>query len=357
MDAIAAVLDETRRAVNGAMERFLAAEAPRSAPAAGWAPIAEAYDILCEFTLRPGKRLRPILMIVGYRALGGQDEQAILRAACCLELTQSMLLIHDDIMDKSALRRGLPTVHTAVAARYAGQAADPEHFGMALAIAVGDLVGQLALRALLTSSFAPAPVAQALDVYTKITRDVCYGQVLDMHAGAANLPLDERAVLTINELKTARYTTEGPLHLGAVLAGAGQATLDGLSAYARPAGQAFQLQDDVLGVFGSQTETGKPADADLKQGKRTLLVIKALEMGSPAQRQALLAVLGNERATHGQVGAARQALEDSGARRYCELLASRLAGQARQALVGIGLQPAGAAFLDGLVDYLVRRRQ
>jgi geranylgeranyl diphosphate synthase, type I len=352
---VAAQLNLERDRINAELARFFEQEqrfADSLHPQAR-----EVLDAVVDFTLGPGKRLRPVLMIIGYRAAGGQDEAAILAASCCLELTQTMLLIHDDIMDKSDLRRGMPSVHVRFAQQYgqAGTCSDPAHFGLALAIAAGDLAGQLALRALLRAGFADDLLARALDVYTAMTRDVCYGQVLDMHAGDLCMALREQDVLLIHRFKTARYTTEGPLHLGAVVAGADQATLDVLSGYALPLGLAFQLHDDVLGVFGKEEQTGKPADADLKQGKRTLLVLKALEWGTAEQRAVLLAALGNAAATEDELAQARWVLEATGARRYCQDRAHTLAEEARSSLAGAKLAETPTQFLLGLIDFVVRR--
>ncbi len=176
-----------------------------------------------------------------------------------------------------------------------------------------------------------------------------------MHAGDACRRLTEQDVLTIHRYKTARYTTEGPMHLGAVLACASDAMLAQLSAYALPLGLAFQLQDDLLGVFGSERETGKSADADLKEGKRTLLVLKALEWGDDGQRAALEAVLGNGRASAEQVAAARQAIAATGAQAYCRQRAADLAGEAVRALEQLPIAAEQAAFLRGLVDYVIER--
>jgi geranylgeranyl diphosphate synthase type I len=344
--------------VNVALESFFAVERRLAAEVH---PLAhEVFDAVAAFTLGPGKRLRPVLMMTGYRAAGGEDEEAILAASCCLELTQTMLLIHDDIMDKSDLRRGRPAMHAEFAQRYGSGAvqsrvSDPAHFGLALAIAAGDLAGQLALRALASAGFSSGCAMRALDVYTAMTRDVCYGQVLDMHAGDPYMRLTEQDIMTIHRYKTARYTTEGPLHLGAVLAWASESVLSLLSAYALPLGQAFQLQDDLLGVFGSEDETGKPSDADLKQGKRTLLVLKALEWGTPPGKAALTAALGNAGATPAQVEAARRALEDSGARRYCQQRAAELVTEACLALDEAHLEARADGFLRALADYIVAR--
>ena len=355
MADVAAQLDRERERVNAELKRFF--ERERSFADLLHPQAREVLDAVVDFSLGPGKRLRPVLMIMGYRAAGGQDETAILAASCCLELTQTMLLIHDDIMDKSDLRRGMPSVHVSFARRYGqtGRCSDPAHFGLALAIAAGDLAGQLALRALAGAGFADDRLARALDVYTAMTRDVCYGQVLDMHAGDLCMALREQDVLLIHRFKTARYTTEGPLHLGAVMAGADRGTLDVLSSYALPLGLAFQLHDDVLGVFGKEELTGKPADADLKQGKRTLLVLKALERGTSEQQAILLAALGNAAASQDQLAQARCVLEDTGARRYCQDRAQALAEEARLGLAGSTLAEAPTQFLLGLIDFVVRR--
>lgn len=360
MTDVARYIDLERPRVNAALQNFFAQEAPVADKVHALAR--EVFDTVAEFTLGPGKRLRPILMITGYRASGGSDEQAILAASCCLELTQSMLLIHDDIMDKSAMRRGRPSVHAAYRQRYSadlagaqGRSIDAEHFGVALAIAAGDLAGQLALRSLSVAGFPECLLARVLDVYTAMTRDVCYGQVLDMHAGDGAMHVTEADVLAIHRYKTARYTTEGPLHMGAVLASASPDVLAVLSAYALPLGQAFQLQDDLLGVFGNEAETGKSSDEDIRQGKRTLLVIKALEWGSPAQVAAVTAALGNCDASRAEVAAARQVLDETGARAYCQSRAVELAAEARAAMSSSSLEPRARQFLASLADYVVAR--
>ena len=254
-------------------------------------------------------------------------------------------------------------MHADYARRYAEPGAgashrstDPVHFGVALAIAAGDLAGQLALRCLTYARFPAERQARALDVYTAMTRDVCYGQVLDMHAGDRFMHVSEKDVLTIHRFKTARYTTEGPLHMGAVLAGASDAILATLSAYALPLGQAFQLQDDLLGIFGQEVQTGKSSDEDLKQGKRTLLVVKALEWGSGSQREAVETSPGQSQC-HG--GANRQqrdqALDESGARRYCQQRAVELAAEACAALATAQLESHAKDFLLDLVSYMVDR--
>jgi geranylgeranyl diphosphate synthase type I len=176
-----------------------------------------------------------------------------------------------------------------------------------------------------------------------------------MHAGERFMPLTERDILTIHRYKTARYTTEGPLHMGAVLGGAGEDILAILSAYALPLGQAFQLQDDLLGVFGKEEQTGKSADADIRQGKRTLLVLKALEWGTLEQKTAIEAALGNAEATSAQLAATRRALDETGAHSYCRQRALTLAGEARTAITKAGLEPQAREFLRGLVDYIVDR--
>jgi geranylgeranyl diphosphate synthase type I len=311
-----------------------------------------------DFTCGPGKRLRPVLMRVAYQGLGGTATEAIVRTSCAVELMQSFLLIHDDIMDRSELRRGRPTLHRWYESRYAEHVRDAEHFGSAMAILAGDLASQLAMLVLSRAPFPPDRVSRAVACYNRITVDVCHGQVLDMLL--PQLPLNavkEEDVWKAMEYKTARYTVEGPLHLGAILAGAQEATLERISDYGVPLGVAFQLQDDILSVFGEETHTGKSAASDLTDGKRTLLVVEAWKLASEQQRRRLARVLGNPAAGAKEIEAARRILEDTGARAHALQVARESAAQAKRALAQIPLASRERRFLADLADYIVARQK
>ena len=318
----------------------------------------EMAEALQEFTRGPGKRLRPVLMRVAYEGLGGTNTEAVIRASCAVELMQSFLLIHDDIMDSAELRRGRPTLHRWYHSRYSKQVADSEHFGSAMAILAGDLSNQWATLLLGQAPFPADRIVRVLSCYNRIAIDVCYGQVLDVLL--PKRPLDEvreEDVWKVMEYKTARYTVEGPLHLGAILAGTDEEMLGRLSAYGVPVGEAFQLRDDILGVLGEEATTGKSASSDLAGGKRTLLVVEAWKRATEGQRRALTQVLGNTAATVEEIEAARRVFEDTGARAWTMQLAQELVARAKRALAEVPLVGPAGQFLGEFADYVVSRKR
>ncbi|MEA3345744.1 MAG: polyprenyl synthetase family protein [Chloroflexota bacterium] len=340
--------------VNGALARVfeeLTPQAARVHPSA-----LEVAEAVRDFTLGPGKRLRPVLMRVAYEGFGGTHIEAIIRASCAVELMQSFLLIHDDIMDRSELRRGQPTVHREYAARYRGQVRDADHFGQAMGVLAGSLAGQQATLILSQSLFPPDRIAQALTRYAEVALDVCYGQALDMALPERPMEeITETDVLHVAEYKTARYTTEGPLHLGAILAGAEDEILEKVSAYAIPLGIAFQMRDDLLGMFGGEDAIGKSADSDLLEGKRTLLVLRAWERADADQRTVLKRALGNPKATAAELGAARKVIESTGAHSATVQEMRKLVDQAKGALADVPFTPEMTQFLSQLADYVANR--
>jgi len=318
----------------------------------------EMTEVLRDFTCGPGKRLRPVLMRVAYQGLGGTDTEAIVRSSCAVELMQSFLLIHDDIMDRADLRRGQPAVHRWYRTRYTNRVHDDEHFGSAMGILAGDLANQLAMLLLTEAPYPPDRVSQAVACYNRIAIDVCHGQVLDMLLPQCPLGAVKREdVWKVMEYKTARYTVEGPLHLGAIFAGAQKGILEQLSAYGVPLGMAFQLQDDILSVFGEETQTGKPTASDLTDGKRTLLTVEAWEQGSAEQRTRLANVLGNSTASEEEIEAARRVLEQTGARTHALRIARVLAARAKKPLSSLPLAARERRFLTELADYVVARER
>ncbi|HZD79928.1 MAG TPA: polyprenyl synthetase family protein [Actinomycetota bacterium] len=189
-----------------------------------------------------GKRIRPAFCYWGYRAGGGTEDATIAKAAAALELFHTFALIHDDLMDESDRRRGVPSVHVRLAEDHPGPADRAERYGRSGAILIGDLAAVLADELLLASEVPADRLLAALRRYDQMRIEVAAGQFLDV-AGVAR---DEPSALRVAALKTGAYTVEGPLHIGAILAGASLEAMAGLSAYARPLGEAFQLRDDVL---------------------------------------------------------------------------------------------------------------
>ncbi|MFC6093185.1 polyprenyl synthetase family protein [Saccharothrix lopnurensis] len=262
------------------LEEFLA-HAPDTAPEVGGA--------LADLVLAGGKRVRPTFAWWGWRAAGGPVEgpaaDATVRALVALELLQGCALVHDDVMDRSATRRGRPTVHTAFAARHhrGRWAGDSRHYGDSVAVLVGDLALAWADDALAGAGLDPAALARAREPWRAMRTEMIAGQHLDLLAGARREESLEKA-LRVARLKTAAYTVERPLHLGAALADARPELVDALRSYGRDVGVAFQLRDDLLGVFGDTEVTGKPVGDDLREGKRTALMALALGLARTAHR-------------------------------------------------------------------------
>jgi geranylgeranyl diphosphate synthase type I len=248
-------------------------------------------DAAHEF-VRGGKRLRPLFCRAGWLVAGGPDDEPGLdQAAAALEWLQGSALVHDDLMDLSDTRRGRPSVHRAFEKlhRDAGLAGDAAQHGASVAVLLGDLMLSWADEQFRASDLPGTPRAHRyLDLCKS---EVASGQYLDVLA-QTRPSVDVAAAMRVVRYKSAKYTVERPLHLGAALAGGSDALISALSDVALPLGEAFQLRDDVLGVFGDPAVTGKPAGDDLREGKRTVLVARAAELASPEDREALWRDLG-----------------------------------------------------------------
>ncbi len=285
------------------------------------------------FASRGGKRIRPLLFCCGYLCLGGTNAQAILEASVAIELLQTGLIIHDDVIDRGIERRGGPTMHrlweeyfhqARYYSRYPGEA---EHFGLSMAVLVGDISSALAYEILAHADFPLEARLRAVHTFSNVICRVAFGELLDVDLGMRPLEtLTEEEIIKVYELKTAGYTTEGPLHIGAVLGGAHPQQLALLSAYAVPLGIAFQIQDDLLGMFGSREAIGKDEGADLLEAKRTPLLLEAFRKSSPKERAVLQAALQNPQQGRIALERVRQILVHSGAAHHAqELIAQNFA--------------------------------
>jgi geranylgeranyl diphosphate synthase type I len=318
-------------------------------------PAAHAVALaLTDLTMRGGKRLRAVLLAAAYEACGGQGgPEAVALAGVAIELLQTYLLIHDDWMDGDATRRGGPAMHVALRSTFGaagGRTEGTPPDADAAAILAGDQAAALAQQALFAVPLAPARVLEAARIFASIQEEVVVGQILDVHGGHA---ARAQAVEHVHELKTASYTVRGPFAMGAALAGADFSVQESLARVARPLGVAFQLKDDLLGAFGDARATGKPVGSDLRQGKRTSVVVEAL--ADAEGRAHLLPVLGVADAPAAAVDAALAWLSTSPARARVEaridaLLAETHAELARAA-IGAGLR----GVLEGAVRALAER--
>ncbi|ROS30889.1 polyprenyl synthetase family protein [Cellulomonas sp. PhB150] len=279
--------------------------------------------------LSGGKRLRAAFCYWSWRAHGGApgtpDEVAVLRVGAALELFQAAALFHDDVMDDSDTRRGHPAAHRAFADRHRreGLEGDAEQFGLSAAILLGDLA-LVASEQEFADAVAQAPAvraARAREVFDLMRTEVTVGQYLDVLAQSlpwgTDTDADERRAREVIRAKSARYSVEHPIVLGAALADADDDALAACRELGLPLGEAFQLRDDLLGVFGDPAATGKPAGDDLREGKRTVLVARTVAHARGAGDQVTLdlvrATLGDRDASDEQIAALAAAIAASGA--------------------------------------------
>ncbi|GHE06555.1 polyprenyl synthetase family protein [Streptomyces alanosinicus] len=292
-----------------------------------------------------GKRIRPLLCVTGWQAVREQaPPETVMHVAASLELFHAFALIHDDIMDRSATRRGQPSAHRVLAARHAHRP-DADLLGVNAAILLGDLAFGWSYE-LLHEPILPAqqmlvvwPLLNALRAETLI------GQYLDLRASRTHQHPDPDTAWRIVRYKTAKYTFERPLQLGAVLAGATPHQLRTLSAYALPLGEAFQLRDDLLGVFGDPARTGKSTLDDLREGKHTMLCALALERADGEQAKTLRALIGDPDLDTDGADRIRTILVATGARDAVEEAVKERAQRALRALDGTLLQPGADILL------------
>ena len=294
-----------------------------------------------------GKRLRPLFCYWGFRAGGGVDGEGVVRAAASLELLHTFAIIHDDVMDRSALRRGQPASHVALAA--GGDA----HGGVSAAILAGDLAVVLSDELFRDAGFSPKRFLAGSRWYNRMRAEVVAGQYLDLVA-ARGAP-DEDTVRRVARLKSGGYTVEKPLLIGAALAGSSPDVEALLSAYGVALGEAFQIRDDVLGAFGDPAATGKDVDGDLREGKRTLLVVRALETATPSDRAFLEARLGHDDLVPADAERIREIIRSSGALDATSRTIDELHDRALASLEGAALAPDVLGALRELADRTATR--
>jgi geranylgeranyl diphosphate synthase type I len=402
-------------------------------PGASWrqATLADPGDLVdgvARLMAQGGKRLRPALVYHTYRACGGCSESQVMPLALATEFLHTYLLIHDDIMDHAEVRRGQPAAHARFRDlhRAGGLRGDADDFGRSVAILLGDLAHTYAVELFTGVAVRPypatpatpagpsgpsalpappAPSASAPSVplwlelnrcFSQMCEEVIGGQYLEFllaHRGhpepaSALEPTPAQAVreselLRVLRLKSGRYTAERPIQLGALLAGAPAELREELSRYGTAVGEAFQLQDDLLGLFGDPATVGKPVGDDLREGKFTLLIHHALVKGGAADRQLVAGALGDPNLTAAEVARVQAALERTGARRAVTAMIAERLGEARRALetlapllappaplaprapeglpgdpdAGASAASEGLRFLSGLLDFLWEREQ
>lgn len=320
--------------------------------------VLDAMKFFKKTILAGGKRIRPILMCVGYKAAGGTDYKEILKTSISIEFIHAFLLMHDDIIDRDDLRHGKKTMH----AHYRDYNKlfllnkDANHFGTSIAIVVGDFIYSLGNQVLFESQFKSQIIIRALNKLQKVVGLTCVGEIQDVHMEYRN-KVTEEEILTMYTNKTAKYTFEGPLQLGAMLAGADIDFCEKLGEYAVPIGIAFQLRDDMLGVFGNTKKTGKPVGSDIAEGKITFMVKRAYTDATRIQKKELDNLLGNQQINANDVKKFQNIMIDTGAKEFTEKYMQELIQQAQKSLEKMDLKNNAKQFLLALSGHLNQREK
>ncbi|MFJ7147140.1 polyprenyl synthetase family protein [Streptomyces sp. NPDC100445] len=275
-----------RARVDGVLRAFVSAEADALAAVD---PALDPVAGQLEAAVARGKRLRAAFCYWGWRAAGQPDSAAMVRAAASMELVHAAAVVHDDLIDDSPLRHGRPTVHVALRSAVPHRPG-AARAGKALGMLVGDLLMSLAGQLFATSGLPAAYLARARPLWGTLARELVAGECLEI-LRTAQVP-DLAASLKVIRYKTAKYTVEQPLLIGGVLAGAGDGLCGGYSSYGVPLGEAFQLRDDLLGLFGDERVTGKAGSDDVRGHRPTALLAETWRLAGPAERERLGALLG-----------------------------------------------------------------
>lgn len=311
-------------------------------------------DHLAEFTLRGGKRLRSALIYYTYLLFSDHDLEEVVKTSTFIELVQSFLLIHDDIMDRADLRRGKATLHKIYEETSRRQGLkDDFHFGNTMAILAGDLGAQFAYEIIHDSTFSSEKKSKIAKLTAAEISEVIFGQIGDI---LLRYECSEGDVSNVHKYKTAAYTFKLPMLVGGILAGADNNQLRSLEDYAIPCGIAFQIRDDVLGVFGDDENTGKSSLSDLREGKKTLLVSESYKHASYEQKQKLRQTLGKPDLVEEEAQEIRAIFKSTGALNYSIVKCQEYIANAKQALKPLsGKNPGAYQFLNDLADYIIIR--
>ena len=331
-------VEDFRTQVQSVLDAFVAEHGATLAPLG---PDAALFMDAARRSVSGGKRYRAAFCWWGYRAVRADvpDAEALVRAGAALELLHASALVHDDLMDASDTRRGRPAEHKAFESlhRSRGWRGSAEQYGAASAILLGDVLLTWSDELLRRCGLPADVVRPAQELFETTHTEVITGQFLDVSVQARGR-CDVEEAMRVLRYKSAKYSVERPLHVGAALAGAGPEMLTALSAYGVPVGEAFQLRDDLLGVFGDPDVTGKPAGDDLTEGKRTVLVALALESAPAADGKRLDEALGTPLDV-AEVEELRRIIDESGARADVE---GRIDALTRSALAALGEAPVTA---------------
>lgn len=303
---------------------------------------------LFQQSCKGGKRLRGSLVVLGYELAGAKFTGEILKPAAAFEIFQTAILAHDDIMDLSPIRRGKPTFYRQLGGN---------HYAISQTITMGDLGFFYALKLLNESDFPDARKNLATRYFVDSMLKTGLGQMLDVELSSKDYPIEEKDALKISHYKTAHYTIIGPLSVGAILGGADNKLLGGIEEFGKNLGIAFQIQDDILGVFGSEKDLGKSVTSDIEEGKATLLVIYALGHAKESEKKYLQRVYGKRKLNKKDLKKVKEIFISSGALDFSKGKAVEYVRKAKEAIPLITKDKKYQNLLNELADFLIMRNR
>ena len=303
----------------------------------------EAISKLREFTMRGGKRIRPVFMILGYW-LNSDIDSKIVSASVSLELMQSYLLIHDDIIDQSDVRRGGPTFHKMFGYE--------ERINEGISIVCADLSDAYSHEALLEGDFAPDRLNKAMKLMSETVEYTGIGQLMDITLSLGN-NITPEDVTSIHKYKTAQYTVNGPMKMGAILAGYHDP--EKIDSYGIPLGIAFQIKDDILGMFGNEKDLGKSVVSDFEEGKMTHLILYTYEMAKKSEVEFIKERIGRKAVSDNDFLRVKEIVENCGALEKTRELSRMYYDKAISSIDDLTDSSAQRSQLNIMADLMVRR--
>nr|MDO8062571.1 polyprenyl synthetase family protein [Candidatus Freyrarchaeum guaymaensis] len=318
---------------------------------------AEYYSNIKEFIMRGGKRLRPISLINAYFGVGGKNQGDIYKASISVELLHNATLIHDDLIDHDETRRGGETFHVKYRNWYLDnfEAGKEDDFGMTMAILGGNTTYNLGLEALIESGFSSDLICKAISLYQEVFEELIDGVMFEtVLSMKERVTMDEYMYMV--KMKTASLL-EKSIEIGATLGGGTASQIQALKEYAILVGQAFQIQDDILGTFGDEGVTGKPVDSDIREGKKTILVVNAMEAVNPEELRVLREVLGKREAKVEEVERVKEIFLRVGALEKARKKALALKEEAKEKIRSLDppLSRDAERYFVELADFVVKR--
>jgi geranylgeranyl diphosphate synthase type I len=312
-----------------------------------------------DFILRKGKRIRPLLLILSYQGYNAENKRIsknIYSASTCIELLHNFMLIHDDIIDCSDLRRSKPTMHRML--RQTVKSSDPDKLGIDLGIIAGDIVYALAIDAFLSFQESPERMRKALQYFVQTAALTAMGEFVDTLNGVLPIhKVSQKDVFLNYSLKTARYTFDCPLVMGAILAGAETKETQLLAELGLLTGQAFQIQDDIIGVFDTQKNIGKSVLSDIEESKKTILVCHAYDVLKGTNRKSFMKYFSKKNISYTDLKAIRHLFITSGSLHYAFDQIKKRLERSEAIIKGLKMKPKYKKLVKGSLNQLFEHSQ